>query len=316
MGSQVRGELLISLVKLTAAAKAAFGVDLVDLELDAEQWLPILPERYQPEARGLADGSGCSLESVLRWIFLDAFIGCTSFVVMRDGVPWVGRNNDYIGACMWDHVSVIAKEGVQPVMLFGLGADLFSGTGYNQQKLWLHYNWLPIWEAPATGAQRPYVFLRMALESCQNLADVEDMLERVPRDGGMNLFAVDGKDNSVAVFECTGSGHVKREFDGAYIAGANHFNVTPVPASFTHDFTDSIARQEATQHLLRAVANTDFTAQDLRSVLADPAVEQNTGLTGTVYANVACPSTGEMWYACNGFPAASRSTWQQLNWAW
>ena len=33
----------------------------------------------------------------------------------------------------------------------------------------------------------------------------------------------------------------------------------------------------------------------------------------TVYSNVACPQTREMWYALGGYPAASHSNWQKRN---
>jgi hypothetical protein len=223
---------------------------------------------------------------------------------------------------MWSYVNIISKENTIPVMLFGMGGDLFSGTGYNKEKIWLHYNWLPIWDIPAQEAYPPYVFLRMALESCRNLTELESMLRHIPRDGGMNLFAVDGKDNSCAVYECICNGYIKREVDYRYTVAANHFNITSVPADFNHDFSNSRGRQKAAENILSDINDisgrdsTDFIVKDLISVLSNPDVEQNNGLRGTVYANIACPFTGELYYACDDFPAASKGQWECIDWQW
>jgi hypothetical protein len=34
---------------------------------------------------------------------------------------------------MWTHINIISKRDMIPVMLFGMGGDLFSGTGYNKE---------------------------------------------------------------------------------------------------------------------------------------------------------------------------------------
>jgi len=51
-------------------------------------------------------------------------------------------------------------------------------------------------------------------------------------------------------------------------------------------------------------------------VLADPEVEGRGEDSGTVYANVVCPSAGEVWYTLGGYPAASQGNWQRLEWPW
>jgi hypothetical protein len=51
-------------------------------------------------------------------------------------------------------------------------------------------------------------------------------------------------------------------------------------------------------------------------ILADDDIERRGPQLVTVYANVACPSTGEIWYTLGGQPAASRGDWQKLDWPW
>lgn len=256
------------------------------------------------------------MDLIAQWIFFDKFLdgGCTSFIIVdKNGNLWVGRNNDYIAPKMWSHVNIISKRDMIPVMLFGMGGDLFSGTGYNKEKIWLHYNWLPVWDIPKKDAYPPYVFLRMALESCKNIKDLENMLRYIPRDGGMNLFFIDGKDNTCAVYECMCNDFIKREITGKYIAGANHYNITSVvPVDYNYDFSGSYKRQKSMENILE---NIDFSVKDLISVLSNPNIEQNNGLHGTVYSNIACPATDELYYACDGFPAAS-GKWELVNWCW
>ena len=318
IGCAIKDSFQANLSKIISIAEKVYAIDLSKVKSGASSWLEKLPEQYQIEASGLSEGSGYSLDLIAQWMFVDKFLtgGCTSFIIMNNGSAWVGRNNDYIAPKMWSHVNIISKNDVIPILLFGMEGDLFSGTGYNKEKIWLHYNWLPVWDTPRQEAYPPYVFLRMALESCRNLRDLESMLKYIPRDGGMNLFFIDGKDNTCAIYECTCNSYIKREVDSQYCVGANHFNITSVPADYNYNFSDSCRRQKAAEDILKSIENTGFTVKDLINVLSNPNVEQDKGLSGTVYANVACPATGELYYACNGFPAASKSQWELINWNW
>jgi hypothetical protein len=90
---------------------------------------------------------------------------------------------------------------------------VFTPTGVNKEKLWLHYNFLPVWDEPSPNKPHvpPYVFLTEALELCYMMRDVEQMLDATDRDGGMLLFVADGKNNEVALFDCMGSMYARRE---------------------------------------------------------------------------------------------------------
>jgi hypothetical protein len=316
MGITVKDSLQDNIHDVVKKAQEVYKVDLSQIKINAESWLKRIPEQYQSEVIGLSDGSGCSLEFIIQWIYFDRFLdgGCTSFIIKNNGKLWVGRNNDYIAPKIWSHVNILLKDNLIPVMLFGIGGDLFSGTGYNKEKIWLHYNWLPVWDEAAAEALPPYVFLRMALESCGSINEIENLLQRIPRDGGMNLFAVDGKDNTYTVFECLCNSYIKRKTSENYVAGANHYCVTPIPPDFDYDFTISRIRQTATEVALNDIINTTFNYKDLIKVLANPDIEQDKGLYGTVYSNLVCPSSDEIYYACDGFPAASESTWKNVSW--
>jgi hypothetical protein len=55
---------------------------------------------------------------------------------------------------------------------------------------------------------------------------------------------------------------------------------------------------------------------DLIEVLADDHVERRAQDFATVYANVGCPATGELWFTFGGHPAASRGEWLPIAWPW
>jgi hypothetical protein len=56
--------------------------------------------------------------------------------------------------------------------------------------------------------------------------------------------------------------------------------------------------------------------QDLIAILADDGVERRGQDLWTVYSNVACPGTGELWFTFGGYPAASGGEWLPVTWPW
>ena len=56
--------------------------------------------------------------------------------------------------------------------------------------------------------------------------------------------------------------------------------------------------------------------RDLISVLGDDGVERRDADFASVYSNVACPATGEMWYTLGGYPSATAGNWERLDWPW
>ncbi|NLW02206.1 MAG: hypothetical protein GX027_02940 [Clostridiaceae bacterium] len=315
MGKQVRGRFRSIIEDFLKAVDRAYRLDFGMLENEALALLSRLPEEYQLEVESLAYGSAVKLERIAQWIYCDRFVsdGCSSFIACRDGTVWVGRNFDHAGPCHWRNINVIEKEGRIPVVIFGQEGALFSHTGFNPRKLWLHYNHLPAWDMPGSDEKSipPFVFTRMALENCGSIGDVEKLLQATVRDGGMNLFAVDGKNNTYAVYECTCKGFVKRQSGKAYIAGANHYVATAVPRGFKNGDPSSGSRLKCMDSLLAGMRIED-PRRDYIGILSHPDVEQNLGAFGTVYANLACPSKALYYYACNGFPAASKAEFEEV----
>jgi hypothetical protein len=294
------------------------ALDVETLESGALDWLRGLPRRYQDEFEGLAEGSGVPLQRLAEWVYVEECVetGCGALVCAVDGRAWVARNNDLWAPGMWGYATVREVDGRIPTAIFGLEAEVFAGTGVNGERLWLHYNWLPARDAPAP--HKPhwacFVWLTEALETCRTIGEVEALLHVVDRDGGMLLFAVDGKTDAFAVFECSCAGHVRRGTGADWIAGTNHYLEAGDVGSGS-----SQARFQRLQELARALcgrAGGVDAPGDLICILADPGVEVRGEDYGTVYANVACPGAGEIWYTFGGYPAASAGDWRRMAWPW
>ena len=298
-------------------------VDLDRLHYGTLPWLRSLPERFQEELEGLAEGAGLPLQRIAEWSFVEECVsaGCSAFMCTIAGHTWVARNNDMWVPELWGYVTIREVDGRIPTISFGLEGELFTGTGINRERLWLHYNYLPVRDAPAGDkpAMLPFVLLTTALETCRTLDDVEALLDEIDRAGGMMLFAADGKIDACAVFECTCTGHVKREPSGGWIAGTNHYCADDThnePDAFTLRSQRRYARMvELLDELLmhEAAVNTPW---ELVHVLADAGVEQRGEDSGTVYANVVCPASQAIWYTFGGYPAASAGAWQRVEWPW
>lgn len=286
-------------------------------------WLLGLPARYREEFEGLAQGAGLALQRLAEWAYLEVILSgrCSGAIVTIDHRVWIARNNDIFAPGLWGYVTIREVSGRIPTISFGLEGDVFTPTGINHEQLWLHYNSLPTWDAPSE--ERPclpcYVLMVEALETCRTLADVEALLERVERDDGMLLFAVDGKTDTYALYECTCT-DFKREAAGGWLVGTNHYGLHPkAPPLCSSELLGSVCRCRRMEALVEGLVSRGGRAspvQELIRILADDGIEARSGETVTAYSNVACPGAREVWYTFGGCPAASRGNWQQLEWPW
>jgi len=293
-------------------------IDRAKLDAGALTWVDGLSERYRDELRGLADGSGVPLRTIASAYYADACC-CSGFIVtLADGHAWVARNNDAWAPELWHAVMIHEITGRMSRIAFGFEADTFATTGMNEARLWLHYNAGPTPDAPSGTRPcfAPYIVVTEALETCRSLADVEALLGRWERTHGMILFVVEGKTNESAILECGCREHVRKPAtDGALVATNHTCRTDPAapPAPADPGEQRSIARCARIETLLSNIpAHAD--ARTLRSMLADDEVEQREPDRLTVFSTVACPATGELWFACGNGPAASSGTWSQVEW--
>jgi hypothetical protein len=286
------------------------------LSLSALAWLRRLPQRFQAEIEGLAEGAGLPLQRLAEWCYVEEYMAgrCTSLIGKLDGRLWVARNNDYLALDLWGFATARKVDGLIPTLSLGMEGEPFTVTGINAERLWLHYHYLPVRdEAPAGPAALPtYVWLTSALETCRSLADVEAMLDGVPRTDAMMLFALDVNSQQAAIFECDRACYTRIEPVDGWLVGTNHRR------GQASDDSQSVSRYDRALTLTSEVAGSrgSGVVPALRRVLGDAAVEQRGEVTGTVYSAIACPSSGELWYTFGGYPAASHGRWGRIPWPW
>jgi hypothetical protein len=294
-------------------------LDLEALREGAMPWLRGLPARFQEELVGLAEGSGLPLQRVAEWAYVDSCVvdGCTGFAGRLDGHAWVARNNDMFIPGIWGYATIRDITGRIPTLTFGLEGDVFTATGINRERLWLHQQALRAPDVPRPG--RPHlpnwVVMTDLLETCATIAEVEARLDEVDRDEGMLLFAIDGKTDEITILECGSARHVRRAVPGPWLAAANHACVLEEP----EPDRGSLARQARVEAMAGNLYGREPGARlpdDLVAILADEGVERRGPSVWTVYGTVACPATGTVWFTAGGDPAASRGDWQRIPWPW
>lgn len=287
-------------------------------------WLMNLPSRFADEFKGMADGAGLPLQRLAEWAFLEVILdsSCTGLILEHAGQVWVARNNDIFAPDLWGYVSIREVRDRMPTITFGLEGDVFSPTGVNREKLWLHYNYLPARDRPRPDQPHlpPYAFLVEALETCRTLADLEKTLAGIQRGAAMLLFAVDGKNQQAALYECTCREARKIPLENEPLLGTNHFRYLPGnPGISNLPPRGSRKRLDRLQFLVEkqvgAVEKIPL-HQKLIRILSDDEIEARQGESVTAYANAACPGRGEIWYTFGGAPAASRGNWDRLYWPW
>ena len=295
------------------------ALDLAELRRGALPWLRTLPLRFQDELEGLAEGANLPLQRVAEWNYVESCVddGCSGFVGRLGGHAWVARNNDMFVPGAWGYAIIREVTGRIPTVCFGLEGDVFTSTGVNRDRLWLHHQALPTSDAPRP--ERPHlpgwVLLTDMLETCSTIGEVEARLGEVDRDEGMMLFAVDGKSDEFAILECACSHHARRASTGPWLVGTNHACALSQPAS-GESSRSRYARMEAMATELYEREPRARLPGDLIAILADDGVERRGQDLSTVYANVGCPGTGELWFTFGGYPAASRGEWLPVAWPW
>jgi hypothetical protein len=295
------------------------ALDLVGLRRGALAWLRGLPARFQEEMEGLAEGANLPLQRIAEWNYIERCVddSCSGFVGRLDGRVWLARNNDMFVPGIWGHATVKEIAGRIPVLCFGQEGDTFTATGINRERLWLHHQALTVSDQPrpCQPHMSGWALMTDMLETCSAIDEVETRLGEVDRDEGMILFAVDGKTDEFAVLECACSRHTRLVHDEAWLVGTNHACALdePSPAGSSKS---RHARMEILAADLFGRLPTVTLPRDLIAMLADASVERRDERFSTVYANVACPRTGEVWFTLGACPAASRGEWLPIDWPW
>ena len=319
----VMGERLdVNIRRYIDACLRSSSIDMIHLEKGSLPWFENLPVRYREEMEGISKGSGIPLQRLAEWYYISELtdVGCTGVILRTGNQVWVARNNDMWAPELWGYTCVREISGRIPTITFGMEGDVFTGTGINKERLWLHYNYLPVIDEPS-GEKSHYpawVWLTEALETCRNLSEVEIMLSNIDRNGGMMLFSVDGKTNECAVYDCSCSEYHSKKDSRNWTAGTNHYHENDFRSGSHDDYSRSVARLNRVNDLIKDIGTPEpsYIYMELRKVMADDMVEARGDEYFTVYSNIVCPAEGEIRYTFGGYPAASNGNWQKLPWPW
>jgi hypothetical protein len=117
------------------------ALDVAELHRGALPWLRTLPTRFQEELEGLAEGADLPLQRVAEWSYIEYCVddGCSGFVGRLDGRAWVARNNDTYVPGLWGYATIRDVTGRIPSLGLSLEGDVFSPSGANRERLWLHH---------------------------------------------------------------------------------------------------------------------------------------------------------------------------------
>ena len=150
-------------------ARRQHATDMDKLRRETLPWLRRLPQHFQDEFEGMAEGAHLPLQRLAEWAYVEECESnrCSGAVCRIADRVWVARNNDTYVPELWGYVTIREIDRRIPTISFSMEGDVFTPTGINQERLWLHYNYLPVWDKPAPGKPHlpGYVFLTEALKA-------------------------------------------------------------------------------------------------------------------------------------------------------
>jgi hypothetical protein len=331
IGRSLRGVLAERYDAYLRALRRTGMFDFARIEREALEWLEGLPARYRDEVVAIAVGAELSLLQMARCLFSgwamvgDPLRACTSLVVNVEGRTWIAHNNDWFDGGSRGWIAATAREipGRRSTLSIGLDGDACVLVGVNDARLWIQLDGWPADDVARDRVQRlPSAFLaREALETCASIEDVAAVLSDHDRTDGMAFFVVDGKTEEMAVFECTRATVRRREpIEGTIVASCSRDRSIESFAAADPDARAIVAtnlrRRIDRLQSLWSRATPRRVPDDLAAQLADPEIEDVSIGGGTLWSNVACPSTGESWCASGVVPAASNATWKRVPWPW
>ena len=215
-GSLARDQVRRAMARVDTLLKQAkeevglprFAAELM-LGIEYRLCMPYIPERYQREMEGLADGADVDLNK-LRWMLVVSELTeryCSAFAVFGkatgNGKLYHGRNFDWMmGAGLQDDAALILYEpdGMLPFASAGYFGTVGALSGMNMEGISISQ----IGAINKDGAFRGtplMVMLRRILEEAKDLGKVTDIIANSKRTVGYNYVVADGKAMAAKAYE-------------------------------------------------------------------------------------------------------------------
>lgn len=171
--------------------------------------MPYIPDRYQREMEGLADGSGVELKK-LRWLLVVSELTeryCSAFAVFGkatgNGKLYHGRNLDWMmGAGIQDNAVLILYEPDGYVPFASVGYFGMTGvlSGMNMEGISISQIGATTKDGAFSGVPL-MVMLRRILEESKDLNTPTELITKSKRTVGYNYVVADGKAMAARAFE-------------------------------------------------------------------------------------------------------------------
>jgi tetratricopeptide (TPR) repeat protein len=200
------------------------------MKLRARDFVKRVPQRYQDEMRGIADGSGLPFDDIIATtLFWDiSQSGCTGILMRGPGGTIIGGKNDdsgSLGSVAGSSIMVRARaKGYNTVtQIVASPSGMMGFMGCNDKGLTYTVQTL----VPKNTNPKGYpvdIFIRTALEECSSLEQVYKMLDQYPASlGGFGIAWSDQKTGRGVVTELTPSGWGKVEMNGPILWDENRY---------------------------------------------------------------------------------------------
>lgn len=261
------------------------------LKFKAKQMARDLPERFLDEVRGISDGSGVPVDTILAiTLFYDIGEGlnCTS-VLMRgaDGAIIHGRNQDtsQFGGEEISGLTVVVRynaDGYNSVTHTDWVLFMGVETGYNDRGLAFSEETLRIREPNPAGFSLVYL-VRMALEECSTLEELYPLFDRYGTVGAYGTAWSDRHSGEGVVAELTPTEWALIEMDGPILWNFNHFYDPGLRARQQHPGTGLAGRSQDREEIAAVFPlQSEYTVEDAVAFLRG-----TTGPDGTDYSKYA-----------------------------
>jgi hypothetical protein len=200
------------------------------MKLRARNFIKRIPQRYQDEMRGIADGSGLPLDDIIATtLFWDiSQSGCTGILMRGPGGTIIGGKNDdsgSLGSVSGNSIIVRARaKGYNTVtQLVASPSGMMAFMGSNDKGLTFTVQTLSV-KKSNPGGYPVDILIRTALEECSSLEQVYKMLDRYPDSiGGFGVAWSDQKTGQGVVTELTPAGWGKVEMNGPILWDENRY---------------------------------------------------------------------------------------------
>jgi len=225
---------------------------------------------YLEEMRGISEGSGFSMEKILRlnvlpfdWLGKFGLDECTQFAVRNARGQWIlAKTRDLANNMIHVLFDRSPSEGRETLEVGVAGSILWPGSGLNENGVAIGSSgvWSKMMTVNYDEASTHFTLpsIHVLLELCKTVRECKNcIIERVPSLTGLNIVAVD--QNDAIAYELSPDRLIEllpRKYD-RFIARTNHYNSKEL-TYLSPSRTDNPSSYERESFLIRRLPNLRF----------------------------------------------------------